>query len=154
VTGCGDGDLHGAPRVGFVTPSALARRGQLFKAALLGVRQRASPSRYVDRRCDGASLERLSPHRGVPMWGGVPAVGDADGRRAGLATRGGRMSQVDAVCLIRRGRLPFESYNGVAQRRNRALSDAPLFAITLVYRAVGFATLQNHPHTRHTGEPL
>src|SRR6266446_1185029 len=58
------------------------------------------------------------------------------------------------VCLIPRARLPFESHDGVAQRRNRALSDAPLFAIALVYRAVGLATFRNHPHTWHTGEPL
>src|SRR6266566_1738775 len=40
-----------------------------------------------------------------------------------------RMSQ--AVCLIPRARLTFESHDGVAQRRNCALSHAPLFAITL-----------------------
>ena len=72
----------------------------------------------------------------------------------GLTARGGRMSQVNAVGLIPRGRLPFESHDGVAQRRNRALSDAPLFAIALVYRAVRLSTLRNHPHTWHTGEPL
>jgi hypothetical protein len=70
-----------------------------------------------------------------------------------LAARGERMLQVNAVCRIRCGRLPFESHHGVAQRRNRTLSDAPLFAIALVYRAVGLAPLQNHPHTWHTGEP-
>jgi hypothetical protein len=46
----------------------------------------------------------------------------------------------------------FESHGGVAQRRKRPWSDAPLFAITLVYWAVGPATIQNHHQTRHTGE--
>src|SRR5207245_7448958 len=49
--------------------------------------------------------------------------------------------------------LPFESHDGVAERGNRALSDAPVIALTFVYRAVGLATLQNHPHAWHTGEP-
>ena len=60
----------------------------------------------------------------------------------------------NAVGLIPRWRLPFESHDGVSQRRNHDLSDAPLFAIALVYRAVRLATLLNHPHTWHTGEPL
>jgi len=55
--------------------------------------------------------------------------------------------------LFPAGWLPFESYDGVAQPRNLALSDTPLFVITLVYRAVGLATLQNHHHAWHTGEP-
>src|SRR3989441_2546370 len=58
------------------------------------------------------------------------------------------------ISIFPRGRLAFESHDGVAQRRNHDLSDAPLFAIALVYRAVGLATLLNHPHTWHTGEPL
>jgi hypothetical protein len=61
------------------------------------------------------------------------------------------MSQ--AVCLIPRARLTFESHEGIAQRRNCALSHAPLLAITLVSWAVGLATLQNHHQTWHTGEP-
>jgi hypothetical protein len=46
----------------------------------------------------------------------------------------------------------FESHDGVAQRRTCPWSDAPLFAITLVYWAVGPATIQNHHQTWHTGE--
>jgi hypothetical protein len=34
------------------------------------------------------------------------------------------------------------------------LSDAPLLALALIYRAVGLATFQNYSQTRHAGEPL
>jgi hypothetical protein len=34
------------------------------------------------------------------------------------------------------GRLPFESHDGIAKRRKRALSDAPLLVLTLVLTGV------------------
>jgi hypothetical protein len=112
------------------------------------------PRGQLTGRRNRARLGRLPAHRGVPPCGVTferwVTLLTADL----LAARGERMSLVNAVYRIPCGRLPFESHNGVAQRRNRALPGAPLLAIALVYRAVGLATLQNHHHTWHTGEPL
>jgi hypothetical protein len=55
--------------------------------------------------------------------------------------------------LFNWGRLPFESHDGVAERRTRALSDAPFIVLALIHRAVGLATFQDYAHTSHTSEP-
>jgi len=67
-------------------------------------------------------------------------------------------SQVDAIDPSSRGRTPFESHDGVAQRKGRALPNAPLLvsvlvgAGELVTASVRLATFQNHLHALHPGE--
>jgi len=49
---------------------------------------RSSSARLPDRWRYGARVEWLSAYGGVPVWGGVGAVGDAGGSRSGSRTPG------------------------------------------------------------------
>src|SRR5713101_8641006 len=68
------------------------------------------------------------------------------------------VSQVDAIDPSSRRRIPFESHDGVAQRKDLALPNAPLLVPALVAHwtfrpaSVSLATFQNHLHALHPGE--